>query len=54
VPWAYFRFRLAQHWGIPPWEVDAAPKGECQEALLILSLEARAEANRQKGPRKYG
>ena len=54
VPWGYVRARLASHWGCKPWEVDAAPKGEVAEALLIMSLDAKAEAARQTKPRKYG
>lgn len=40
VPWAYVRYQLAQHWGVPPWVVDQAPLGEINETLTIWRLEA--------------
>jgi len=48
LPWAYLRAKLAERWGIPPWEVDAAPKGEIDTALTIMTLEARAARRRGK------
>jgi hypothetical protein len=36
--------------------VDAAPKGEIEEALLLMHLEAKAQRAReqQAKPRRYG
>jgi len=42
VPWRYVRARLAAHWGVPPWEVDAAPVDEVMEALTLMQIEAEA------------
>lgn len=40
VPWAYIRYKIAQHWGVPPWVVDEAPGCEVAEVLRIWALEA--------------
>ena len=41
MPWAYLRYQVAKHWGVPPWVVDEAPAHEIAEVLRIWALEAR-------------
>ena len=38
VPWVYVRARIAQTWGVPPWEVDEAPHDEVAVAAELLAL----------------
>lgn len=48
LPWAYTRRDLARQWGVPPWEVDAAPNDEVETELAIRRIEAEC------APRKGG
>lgn len=50
MPWAYVRREIAREWGVPPWVVDASPRGEVEETLALRSIEARAAA--RKAPRR--
>lgn len=42
VPWVYARAQLAARWGVPPWEVDEAPRDEVAVALDLIDAEAQA------------
>lgn len=51
MPWAYVRYRIAQHWNVPPWIVDAVREhapGEIDEVLAIWKLEDEADRRRAK------
>jgi hypothetical protein len=40
LPWVYTRRRIAERWGIPPWEVDQAPTDEVLTEIEIANIEA--------------
>lgn len=48
MPWAYWRYRLAELWHVPPWIVDQASQGEINEAITIMGLIAKAEQDARR------
>lgn len=40
VPWVWWRRMVAQRWGVPPWEVDAAPIDEVLTEIKLAGIEA--------------
>jgi hypothetical protein len=40
LPWVFVRRRLAQAWGIPPWDVDDVAVGEIAVELELMALDA--------------
>lgn len=46
VPWLYLRARVAEAWGVPPWDVDDAPWSEVDLAVELLHLSGRLRPGR--------
>lgn len=44
LPYAYLRYKVAQHWGVPPWVVDEAPANEVAELTAILAIDGTMAA----------
>jgi hypothetical protein len=43
MPWVYIRSRIARAWGVPPWDVDAAPVDEIATELHLWEIQAEAD-----------
>lgn len=39
APWIYVRAKIAERWGVTPWQVDDAPPGEIDIQLELWGIE---------------
>ena len=48
MPWVWVRRRLAERWGVPPWEVDEAPYEEIALELKLGAIEHEMARKRRR------
>lgn len=48
MPWVYVRRQIARSWGVPPWEVDAAPWDEVAMELRLMQIEGKVQASQAR------